>query len=137
MNILKYAALTFSIATASLALADKVEPNPNIQLATGKTEHCVGITRIDEIEVLDKRNILFYMKGKKVYLNDLPRPCPGFSSRDTITYSTSLHKLCNSDIVTELNDVGSDYMRGASCGLGKFYPISKEDADKLRTESHK
>lgn len=128
-------ALALGLALPALALADKPEANPNIKLATGEPERCLGITRIKELKILDKRNVLFYTTSNEVYLNDLSRPCPGLRPRDTVMYRTSLHELCNVDIITVLDDVGSGYMPGTSCSLGSFYPISKDDAAKLRKES--
>jgi hypothetical protein len=50
-------------------------------------------------------------------------------------YKTSLNELCNVDIITVLNSVGSGFLPGISCGLGNFYPITKENADTLKKQS--
>ena len=128
-------ALALAAALPLLTLADKPGTNPNLKLATGEPERCLGITRIKEMKILDKRNVLFYTSGNGVYLNDLPRPCPGLNRHDTVMYKTSQHELCNVDIITVLDDVGSGFMPGPSCGLGLFYPISDDDAAKLKKES--
>lgn len=47
-------------------------------------------------------------------------------------YRTSLSQLCDLDMITVLNDFGSGFTPGASCGLGRFYPITKEEAKELR-----
>lgn len=130
-------ALTLSLLLSSAVMADEPVPNDNLKLATGEPERCLGITRIRDTSILDERNILFYTSGKRVYLNDLPRPCPGLRRHDTLKYSTSLHELCSVDMFTVLHDTGSGFMPGVSCGFGQFYPISQEDAEKLKKESRK
>lgn len=131
------AALLLSLA-ATVALADDgPAANPNLKLASGEPLRCLPLNRIDETVVLDSRNVLFYTSRNEVYLNDLPHNCPGLSRHKPIMYRTSLNQLCNVDIITVLESMGSSYMPGASCGLGMFYPISKDDADKLRKDSRK
>lgn len=95
-------------------------------------EQCVSLARIDRTEVVDGKNILFYMKGGDVYRNILPNNCPGLRSRETFMYRTSLNQLCNVDIITVLSNIGFGYSPGASCGLGMFYPIDSMTADELR-----
>lgn len=127
-------ALTLLCLTSPFSLAED-KPDTAMEatqkMATGDAERCLGITRIRDMDVLDSRNILFRTRPDQVYLNTLPRSCGGLTRFKTISYKTSLHELCDVDIITVLNDVGGGYMPGASCGLGKFYPISNEDADRL------
>ena len=122
----RLATLLLSLCTAAgsatVLAEDSAAPNPNLKLAT---------------VVLDANNVLFYTGRNEVYLNDLPHRCLGLSRNKPIMYRTSLHQLCSVDIITVLESMGSSYMPGPSCGLGMFYPISKEDADKLRKESRK
>lgn len=95
-------------------------------------KRCVSLARIDRTHVLDDYNVLFYMRGKKVYINKLPRKCSGLRRADSFMYKTSLSQLCDLDIITALDNIGFGFSRGASCGLGKFYPIDKERAKELR-----
>lgn len=148
MRVIGITAAALITAASSFALADespadkapadrKSDPvmEATKSMATGEAERCLGITRIREMKVLDNRNILFYVRPDQVYLNTLDRACGGLSRYKTVSYKTSLHELCNVDIITVLDDVGGSFMPGASCGLGEFYPISTEDADRLYKES--
>lgn len=137
----RLATLLLSLCTAAgsatVLAEDSAAANPNLKLATGEPVRCLSLNRIDETVVLDANNVLFYTGRNEVYLNDLPHRCLGLSRNKPIMYRTSLNQLCSVDVITVLESMGSSYMPGPSCGLGMFYPISKEDADKLRKESRK
>ena len=81
---------------------------------------------------IDKQNILFHMWDRTIYHNELPRSCPGLRRGKTISYRTSISRLCSNDFITLLDSVGMGMSRGPSCGLGKFRPITKEEAQALR-----
>ncbi|MDH3511808.1 MAG: hypothetical protein OER85_13220, partial [Gammaproteobacteria bacterium] len=49
----------------------------------------------------------------------------------------SLSQLCDLDIITVLNDYGFGFTPGPSCGLGRFYPITKEEAKALQKAPRK
>ncbi len=50
----------------------------------------------------------------------------------SIMYKTSMSQLCELDMITVLNNMGFGFMQGATCGLGKFYPMNAERAKELR-----
>ncbi len=89
---------------------------------TGKVRHCVGISFIDHTQVLDDQHILFHMKGKKVFLNKLPRRCPRLGFEKSFAYKVSINQLCNVDIITVFDNSG---IPGPSCGLGDFEEVKK------------
>ena len=98
-------------------------------------KHCISLPRIDRTEILDNQNILFFMKGGKIYQNRLPHKCPGLARRDTFMYRTSLSQLCNVDIITVLDDIGFGFSPGASCGLGQFYPRTTDQVEALKADA--
>jgi len=71
-------------------------------------------------------------KNGDLYRNQLPYRCPGLALHDTFMYRTSLNQLCHLDIITVMDSIGFGLSPGASCGLGHFYPITEEQAEKLR-----
>jgi hypothetical protein len=95
-------------------------------------ERCISLNRISRTEVLDDHNILFYMRGGKIYRNQLPHRCPGLRRQQPFMYRTSLSQLCDLDVVTVLHDHSFGFTPGASCGLGRFYPITKEEIKALK-----
>ena len=96
----------------------------NIALAADDVEKCLSTHRIDHTEILDGQTILFHMIGKKVYVNKLPRRCPGLSFHKAFSYKVHQNRLCNTDIIRVYQ---GDYF-GAACGLGKFEPYDVEAA---------
>jgi hypothetical protein len=89
---------------------------------TGEVQNCVPLQAIDSTDVLDDKTILFKMKGKDTYVNELPYQCPQLKSQDAFSYKTSVSQLCNTDIITVIDTAVPQ--RLASCGLGKFEKLS-------------
>ncbi len=92
-------------------------------IATGQTENCLGLRSIRQTRVLDDQHILFIMSGGKTYLSKLPRKCSRLGFNESFSYSTSLTKLCNTDIITVI-DTGGRFT-GSSCGLGMFEELNE------------
>jgi len=95
-------------------------------------ERCIDTRRISNTQIIDKQNILFHMRNRTIYHNELPRSCPGLRRGKTISYRTTMSRLCSYDFITLLDTFGMGMTRGPSCGLGKFRPITKEEAQALR-----
>ncbi len=91
---------------------------------SGQAVSCVPLSQIRETRVLGSDTIDFLLKGGERLRNTIPNGCPGLGIGDGITYSTSLSQLCNVDVFTVLQR-GGGLIRGASCGLGSFQPVSK------------
>jgi len=119
-------AVTLGMLAAPVYAADtEVAPNP-------EPKSCLDLNRIDYTHVVDDQNILFYMYGGNIYLNRLPHPASGLDRHQPFMYRTSVSRLCNSDIITVLEDWGFGFTPGASTTLGKFLPIDAESANSLR-----
>ena len=127
LNLIVFSA-TF-LACLGLSTALTAEP---AQHASDKL--CLGLTRIDNIDIMNNQNIVFETINGEYYLNQLPRSCPNLSRDKAIMYKTSLNQLCNLDIITLLDNIGGGFEWAGACGLGKFKRISKED---YQTLSHK
>lgn len=110
------AALGFVMSGASALAGDDLPDGLEGYQLAGETEKCVSISRIDTTLALDDYNIVFEMRGNKVYLNRLRHRCSGLGFNDSFTYTTSGDHLCKGQIITVLDGVGM----GASCSLGKF-----------------
>ncbi len=98
------------------------------------TEDCVWVRMLRRTEILDDRNILFYMTGDKVYRNFLPRRCPGLSRHEAFSYETRISQLCRADRITVLDSLGFGGIPGPSCGLGKFYPVTENEIESMREQ---
>lgn len=97
-----------------------------------KPEQCLSVRRIKKTEILDDRTIFFYMSGNKIYRNHLPRKCFGLKRSDSFSYKLHTSRLCAIDSIKVVDRIGGDIRSGASCGLGKFYPISEEEVAFLK-----
>jgi hypothetical protein len=111
------AAITMSADARPLKPEQEARIKPD-----GKAVDCIPLHVIRSTRVRDDRTIDFYTNGNKVYRNTLPNSCPQLGFEEKFSYKTSLSQLCSVDIITVLHS--PPLMSGASCGLGKFQPIS-------------
>lgn len=95
------------------------EPGPlEAYMRTGEARTCIPASRITRTEVIDSQTILFHMGRRDVYMNRLPRTCPGLARERAFTYTIRGSQLCSMDIIRVLE---TPSMRtGAACGLGSF-----------------
>ena len=98
-------------------------PPPKNTQQTGAAEACVDLSRIRESLVRDDRTIDFVLRSGAVLRNTLPSACPQLGFEKAFTYSTSINRLCSTDIITVIVQ-GGGVRTGASCGLGKFVPYT-------------
>jgi hypothetical protein len=99
--------------------------------APGDMVNCVSLTRVINTRIVDEQTLLFYMRGGDIYRNVLPHRCPGLDRNSTFMYRVTTSQLCSVDVVTVLEDFGSRFMPGASCGLGRFQQISEAAAEEI------
>ncbi len=112
-------------ALAVAALAAPALARYHIPVATpnGKPVSCVSLTQLRDSRVRDDRTIDFMINGREAYRNTLPQSCPSLGFERRFSYETSLSQLCSTDIITVLYS-GPGPIRGPSCGLGQFQPVT-------------
>jgi hypothetical protein len=117
-------------ANAAAGAADDFDRTPT---------DCITPSNIRQTAIVDDSTILFYMRGgkKMVYRSVLPRVCPNLAREDRFSYRTTMNRLCNSDLITVLEQNGVGLREGFTCRLGSFYPIPYEEAELLRKEHDK
>lgn len=97
-------------------------------------EDCVRASRIRSTQVIDDRSILFHMRGNQVYRNELPEDCPRLASEGRFLYERRvgqrIGRLCSVDSITVIESFGADPY-GATCRLGKFYPITQTEVEEI------
>ena len=103
-------------ATAPAAARDVPAATP-----TGDPVDCIQLNQVRQTHVRSDQVIDFEMSGKRMYRNTLANACPSLGFEERFTYSVSNGQLCSVDTITVLQSRG---MRGATCGLGKFQPVS-------------
>ena len=112
------------ILAAGLAASCAPAPPPPAPVAAPKapaveTRSCVDLARISEARVINDRTIDFHMRDGTLLRNNLPNSCPSLGFEKAFTYSTSISRLCSTDIITVIH-TGGGPRTGASCGLGAF-----------------
>jgi hypothetical protein len=103
--------------------------------APGDARNCINLNEIDHTSVIDDNTILSYSHGRDVYRNDLPHSCPELKNEQRFMYRVALSQLCSNDTITVLQDAGFGFMPGPTCGLGKFSPITEDEAGELEQHS--
>ena len=90
---------------------------------SGAPVNCIPIVSIEQSLVRSDRVIDFVTRGRdRVYRVTLDQPCPELGFEQRFAYGTSLSQLCSTDIITVFQTTPP--MRGASCGLAPFQPVS-------------
>jgi Family of unknown function (DUF6491) len=125
---------TLTAMTALASAAAHAQRGDGDGDAAEETRSCIDLMDIDRTRVADDDTILFYMRGGDIYRNDLPNSCPNLEFEERFMYRVTLRQLCDVDVITVIDDLGFGFMPGASCGLGKFQPISDEEAEALTEE---
>src|SRR5688572_31858534 len=71
-------------------------------------QDCVIVSTIRSTDAIDDQNIIFRMRGNRVYRNHLPRTCPGLERENRIAYELrGSSRLCSIDTITVLEDFGA------------------------------
>jgi len=124
--------LTGVFSALSLSALAPAHAEDEIEQMEDGGERCIDTRRISTTKVVDAQTILFHMRGGVIYRNTLPIKCSALAREKRFSYRTSISRLCDVDVVTVLTNMGGGLSSGPSCGLGKFYPITKEEAKALR-----
>lgn len=118
--LLAASALLLAAAPGSAGQRQKTVP---VATPAGKPVNCLRLTDIRQSIVRDDKTIDFITRSRKVYRNTLDGgACPSLGFERRFLHQTSTSDLCSFDVITVLTEPG--LMRGASCGLGKFQPVT-------------
>lgn len=117
-------ACLFAVAVPGASLAEEQQ-----EASDDGVRNCINASRIRSTKVIDDRNILFYMRGKTIYHNVLPRRCPGLRREGRFSYRITTGNLCHRDLIRVLYSSGMGLDEGVGCGLGYFREVTEEDAE--------
>ena len=90
-------------------------------------ERCIDSRSIRRTDVVNDDNIVFYMRGSKIYLNTLTRTCGGLAREGRFSYVTHTRSLCRLDAINILRDSGFGIYEGKVCKLGRFELVTEQD----------
>ena len=129
------ALLAVGFATAAMAEERKLHSDEaRNKLAafeyTGKSQLCLRLPNIRDIDALDDWTLLFEMRGQAYYVTHLTHQCPRLAVENRFTYTLrGIRRLCEHDLITVLS---IDGRAGATCGLSKFEELSEKEAETER-----
>ncbi len=116
----KALAVSLSLGTAALCL---MTPAPAAAQDAGSSKPvCLDVARIDHTEVLNNHQILFYMLGRKVWINNLKGNCATLDRTDGFVWESRIEKYC--DNLETIRVIRT----GEVCLLGAFTPYQKPPA---------
>ena len=101
------------------------------------TVDCIPVQRVDRTEVLDNRSIVFHMRGREAFLNQLERDCPGLDREKRFMYEVRSTQLCTVDTISVLEDWGVGLAKGFTCSLGPFQKVSEDELADLRAQTQR
>jgi hypothetical protein len=99
-------------ALAPVALADNAAPASGSQV-------CLQSREIDHTKILNDHQILFYMTGKKVWVNTLPNKCSALRYDEGFVHVSSTNEYCDNLETITVRPTHE------TCLLGKFTPYEK------------
>ena len=86
-----------------------------------------------EVDVINKELLVFHGRRGKAWLNRLRNVCVGLRRDDTLAFDMRDTRLCDLDSFSSVDTFGGPFERtSARCSLGKFEPISPEQAELLK-----
>ena len=120
------------LLSASLVLMSNTVQAVDDANEFGEPQQCISLTHLDRTDIVDDRNILFYIRGNDIYLNQLPHRCSGLRMADGFSYRRTINRLCRIDLITPIRSGGMG--GGISCGLGTFRLITEDEVLMLKEE---
>lgn len=112
-------AMRVKASLLAVAAAGLMLPAPALAADEAGKPVCLDVNRIDHTEVLNDRQILFYMYGKKIWLNTLSNRCTTLTRQDGFAWESSIPRYCdNLEIIRVIRT-------GEVCTLGAFTPYEK------------
>lgn len=96
--------------------------------------NCLHREAYTDIEVINSELLLFHGRSDRLWLNRLGQSCTGLRMDHTLALDMRNGRLCHLDTVSGVDMLGGHYLPGARCSLGKFDPVSPEQADLLKAE---
>jgi hypothetical protein len=93
---------------------------------------CVLLNRVARNQGVNDHQIVFFMRGNTYYLNVLDAACQSLTAGETSlvfhyrTRSAKITRICDTDTFTVERQTSR-----IGCGLGKFTPITAEEAAAL------
>ena len=94
---------------------------------------CLSRNAYLQVDVINRKLLVFHGRRGKAWLNRLRSACIGVRREDTLAFDLRNGRLCDLDTFSSIDAFGGSMERSsARCSLGKFEPISLEQAEMLK-----
>ena len=125
-------AILLSLGALAWACESNAQEESDKDGVSGKTRNCVNTRRIRRTFIVDDRNLLFYLGTRTVLLNTTENQCAGLKREGRFSWISNSGVLCKGDGISGSHDPWGRTRPVATCQLGIFHQISREDADAMR-----
>ena len=111
--------------------AEQILANPLEESAYALQDRCLATARYRRIEIVGDMALAFHGRGDDVWLNVLPRRCPGLRPNMVLVLEQSSLRICARDRFRGVAS-GNFEMRTSTCTLGSFERMTPEHLDAMR-----
>ncbi len=111
--------------------AEEVLANPLDDDAYEDTVRCISAARYRRIEIVGNAALAFHSRSGDVWLNILPRRCPGLRSGMILSIEQRNYRVCARDRFRGLPRAALD-LATPICALGRFQHVTPERLEAMR-----
>jgi hypothetical protein len=98
----------------------------------GVAQACVDHPTLRRTRIINDRNIAFFMRNGKIYLNQLPRQCPSLRRTSLVNYAIENQEVCSGSLFQVMWEAGTgNFVPSFVCQLGPFVPVTAEQLEDL------
>lgn len=111
---------------------DQILSQPLDEAEYGKPRRCLSTGLYTQVDIVDDQRLIFRGRGDKAWLNQLRTRCVGLRRNDTLLFELRDNRVCDLDSVSVVDRFLFWRRTGTRCALGKFEPISAEQAAQVK-----
>ena len=111
--------------------AEQILANPLDESAYAQKRRCLATARYRRIEIVGNMALAFHGRGEDVWLNVLPRRCPGLRKDMVLAIERNSLRTCARDRFRGMSR-GSLDLSTSVCSLGSFEHMTRERLDVMR-----
>ena len=111
--------------------AEQILANPLDESAYARKSRCLARARYRRVDIIGDMALAFHGRGKDVWLNVLPRRCPGLRENMVLTMELSGLRVCARDRFRAMSS-GYSNVATSICTLGMFERMTTERLDAMR-----
>ena len=111
--------------------AEQILANPLEESAYAHKDRCLATARYRRIEIVGNMALAFHGRGDNLWLNVLPRRCPGLRANMVLVLEQSSLRICARDQFRGISP-GNSAIRTSICTLGTFEQMTPEHFHAMR-----